>query len=174
VPRGRAAGVALAVVCGGGIAIAVAASGACVPQNCESTTSTFDFNNEGIQTTTKEGFVLLASGPLAGQWIDYPGGLTITVTLPTGFVAVQPPNVYVSTGANQDAGATSTLISGQVSQVTDISASGFKLNNGSCAEYNVWFSVLGCNAGSACVTTTIDGGVGGAVESGVESDARAE
>ncbi len=158
-PSGRAAGVALAAVCAGGLAIALASSTACVPHECDPTSEPFDFNKKGVQTTTKEGFVLLASGPVLGQWMDYPGGLTINVTLPTGFVAVEPPTVYVSTGADQDAGATSTQISGQASQVTDLTGSGFNLNNGSCADYNVWFSILGCNPGSACAIMTIDGGM---------------
>ena len=140
-PSGRAAGVALAVACAGGLAMALAASTACVPHQCDPTSSTFDMATQGTKTISAQGFVVWASGPLAGPWMPYPGGITITVTLPAGFVAAEPPRVSVSTGVDQDAGATSTEISGQAAQVTDLSTSGFKLNNGSCADYNVWFAV---------------------------------
>jgi len=153
VPRRLAAGAGLAAACAGGLAMTLGASTACVPHDCDPTSSTFDMATQGTKTVNAQGFVVWASGPLGGPWMPYPGGLTITVTLPAGFVATDYPRVSVSTGVDQDAGATSTEISGQAAQITDLSTSGFKLNNGSCADYNVWFSVMG-------TMTTGDGGTG--------------
>jgi hypothetical protein len=137
------AGAVLAVACIGGLAALLAPAAACTPHDCDPTTSTFDMATQGVKTVGDGGFVLWASGAVAGPWINYPGGLTITVTLPAGFVPVQPPAVYVSTGVDQDAGATSTLISGQAAEITYLSNSSFELDNGSCADYDVWFSILG-------------------------------
>jgi hypothetical protein len=71
------------------------------------------------------------------------------------------PTFYVSTGPTQDAGSISTSIAGQVNELSYITPTGFLLNNKSCAEYYVWFSVTGTFTG----TTTGDAGA----EAGVDA-----
>jgi hypothetical protein len=145
----------------------LASSAACVPHQCDPTSATFDLGGDaGTSFTDSEGFTVLSSGPYGGAWLPYPANVTYTVTYPAGFQPVTQISVSVSTGQDQDSGATSTTASGQLDQITYASNTGFKLNNGSCADYYVWFSVTGCIAGSTCAKTPIDGGV--------ESDARAE
>lgn len=131
--------------CAGGLALLLAPSAACVPHSCDATTTTFELGKPGQPSwTDTEGFTVLTSGPIEGPWVAYPGNVTIDVVVPPGFQIVQwPPSVSVSTGQDQDAGATSTTASGQLDQFTDISNTSFKLNNGSCADYYVWFSVVG-------------------------------
>ncbi len=142
-PSGRAAGVALAAVCAGALAIALASSTACVPHQCDPSSATFDLAKQGTSFTDPEGFTVLSSGPYDGAWIPFPAMVTITVTYPAGFQLLLQPSVAVSTGQDQDSGATSITASGQVDQITDPSSTGFNLNNGSCADYFVWFAVTG-------------------------------
>jgi hypothetical protein len=134
-------GVASVVVVGA----LLAPGAACTPHNCDPTTSTFDFAKQGIKTVEADGTVILSSGVFDDTWLDYPGGITIDVTYPSGFVPSPSiaPVVWVSTGQKQDASATATSASGSLDQLTNVTQTGFDLNNGSCAEYYVWFSVTG-------------------------------
>jgi hypothetical protein len=125
---------------------------ACTPHNCDPSSSSFDLGSQGIRTDLEGGRVELASSSYEGTWLDYPGNRTITVTYPAGFTPdpALPPIVSLSTGQAQDAGATSTSTAGQLDQITYPTATGFELQNGSCADYYVWFSVTGTLAsGSA-------------------------
>jgi hypothetical protein len=84
---------------------------------------------------------------------------TIDVELPTNFQWSGPPDIWVSTGETQDAGATSTTASGQLDYVTYPTPSGFRLQNNACAEYYVYFSVTG-------TLTTADAGAQAGGEAG--------
>jgi hypothetical protein len=60
------------------------------------------------------------------------------------------PATWVSTGQYQDAGATSTQASGQLVQITDSTDTSFKLNNGTCADYDVWFELTAVRTTGVC------------------------
>ena len=141
-PSGRAAGAGLAAVCAGGIAIALASSTACVPHQCDPSSATFDLGKRGTSFTDTEGNIVLASGPYAGTWLPYPANVTYTVTYPAGFVPLSQISVAVSTGAGPGLGRDLHHGFGAgLDQISDPSNAGFKLNNGSCADYYVWFEV---------------------------------
>jgi hypothetical protein len=146
----------------GALVVLLADAPACTLHDCDPTTSTFPVE-QWTAFDAGDGEVHLASGPFDGTWLDYPGGVTITVNYPAGFVVDQgtAPTFWVSTGSTQDAGAISTSTAGQLDELSNITSTGFLLNNKSCAEYYVWFSVTGTFTG----TTTGDAGA----EAGVDA-----
>jgi hypothetical protein len=160
VPERRGATAKLAVACVGALAVALAlaSSPACTLHNCDPTSSTFALGTQGIRKVYPDGRVELASSAFDGSWVDFPGGLTIAVSYPPWFTPdpAAAPAFLVSTGQAQDAGATSTPASGQLTQLSNLGPTGFSLNNGSCSEYYVWFSATG--TGTPPATSTSDGG----------------
>lgn len=131
-------------------AVLVAPTEGCTLHNCDPSTSTFymgaqDAGTQQVSFELPNGVVQLASSAWDGTWLDFPGGRTITVFYPQGFVPdpAGAPTVFVSTGQTQDGGATSTSTAGSLDQFTFPGGLGFRLNNGSCADYSVWFSVMG-------------------------------
>ena len=138
--RGATAKLAVAGIGIVAVALALASSPACTLHDCDPTSSTFDLGTQGISPTDiGGGRVELASSAFDGSWVDFPGGLTITVSYPGMVFADEAtaPRILVSTGQAQDAGATSTPASGQLAQLSNVSPTGFNLDNGSCAEYYV-------------------------------------
>ena len=142
--RRAAAAVAAACVGAGALVVLLADAPACTLHDCDPTSSTFTMTS-AMASDAGNGEVHLASAPFDGTWLDYPGGVTITVQYPPGFTPDEyaPPTFWVSTGAAQDAGAIATSAAGQLDELSNITPSGFSLNNKSCAEYYVWFSVTG-------------------------------
>jgi hypothetical protein len=141
----------------GALVVLLADAPACTLHDCDPTTSKFDMTPDMV-SDAGGGEVRLASAPFDGTWLHYPGEVTITVTYPPGFVPDEHtgPTFYVSTGATQDAGAISTLIAGQVVEMSDITPAGFMLNNASCSDYYVWFSVTGTMTGDAGAEAGVD------------------
>jgi len=138
------------------VEVVLAPTEGCSPHNCDPSSSTFDLATQGTSFDAGNGQVQWASSAWDGTWMDYPGNRTITVVYPPGFVPdpAQAPTVWVSTGLTQDAGATATSAAGSLDQFSYLTATGFQLNNGTCADYSVWFSVTG----TMKVTTTADAG----------------
>ena len=138
--------------------VLLAPTEACTPHNCDPSSFTFYLSTQdaGTQVVVDlgNGQVQLASTAWDGTWLDFPGNRTITVVYPQGFTPdpAQAPTVWVSTGQTQDAGATSTSTAGSLDQFSYLTATGFQLNNGTCANYSVWFSVTG----TMKVATTAD------------------
>jgi hypothetical protein len=130
-------------------------SPACTTHDCDPSTSTFDLgthlmsfdggSGQGASYDAGSGQILLESSAWDGTWLNYPGNITITVVYPENFTPdPDAPTIWVSTAQPQeDSGATSTPAAGQLAQITNVSPTGFELNNGSCADYYVWFSVTG-------------------------------
>ena len=111
--------------------------------------------------------LLLQSSLYSETWLDFPGNRTITVQYPANFLNPIQWTAYVSTGPNQEAGATATEASGELAEFTDSTATGFQLHNASCTDYFVYFTVLGTalpplNAGTDAGFVTDAGTVGDA------------
>jgi hypothetical protein len=145
VPKGgRRAALAATLVLGLATAAMLAPTAACTTHECDQSFTTFDMATQGIKTDFGEGLVQWSSSSWEGVWLDYPGGRILQINLPTGFVPAGAPTVWVSTAQDQDAsGATSTSASGLLDQVFAVTSNSIDLNNGSCAEYYVWFSIVG-------------------------------
>lgn len=153
----RALAALLAIAAGGATAAgaAVAVAG-CQTHACDATTTVVDGGTDGgsgeLQMASSSGGVVWESASQTGTWLDYPPSGTIAFTFPGEFQKILLPDAgnpatstlhanyiiqpYVSTAQNQNgSGATSTLASGQLAQITDVSNTGFSITNNSCAEY---------------------------------------
>ena len=123
------------------VAAAIAATGlaACTTHNCDPSTTNFD---GGVVTHLDTGTMVWSSSPLTGPWLAFPANVTIQVTLPAGLSLVEYPSFTVGTSANpgSDGGGTSTPASGQLAETTNLSNTGFTLQNASCSDYFVYFS----------------------------------
>ncbi len=150
----RAAGAALlAVACVAVVATGVllAPTEGCTLHNCDPSSSTIK-SSQLLETQLAETptgpmgstTVLLQSSLYSDTWLPFPGNRTITVEYPSNFGNPVDWTIYVSTGPNQEeAGATATPASGQLAQLLNLTASGFQVQNGSCADYYIYFTVLG-------------------------------
>lgn len=137
-------GLTAAVVAG----VLLAPAAACTTHACDPSYATFPAPGDGtsgsILTVFAGGQAVWQSSPLEGPWLDYPGNRTITVTYPQGFTNATGFNVVVATAPYQDGGgSTATTAAGQLDQLFNLNDAGFQLQNGSCGDYNVYFSVNG-------------------------------
>jgi hypothetical protein len=127
--------------------VLLAPTAACTQHQCDPSSATLagtDLLDTPLgETPQGRTTVLLQSTLYYNSWLPFPGNRTITVQYPLNFVNPVEWTVYVSTGPYQDAGATATPASGQLAQLLNLTASGFQLQNGSCADYYVYFTVLG-------------------------------
>ncbi len=148
---GLAASLAWVAGLGGMTGAAVLGAG-CTPHACDGTYETFD---AGVANMRPEvpgepgGAWVFESSPLQGPWVHFPGGLQIGVTYPPGFTSANAPVGWVSTDPTQTGGATSTTSSGQLDEFSNLRPNpdggmgGFQLRNASCADYYVYFAVVG-------------------------------
>jgi hypothetical protein len=139
---------AAAVACG--VAASGATTTACTTHQCDS-----DFVNidQTAGTLVGEldppvaGYTTWESGPIDGDWIDFPPARTYFFEFPPGFTPTGPPLPYVGTGPDPttpgDGGQSYVLGGGQLAEFGPYVNGGFLVSNGTCAEYYLWLSVPG-------------------------------
>jgi hypothetical protein len=154
VKRLRALGLGGTCLAGLGLACAYALSAAttgCTTHQCDTDFVNLDPPDASVlvgnvQTFTGTNYAIWESSPLEGPWIDFPGQMTYFFELPQYFLPSTQPQVWLGTDPipnDPDASPTTVNAAGQLAEMFAYVNGGFKITNGTCAEYYLYVTIQG-------------------------------